>query len=135
MLRTFIDLLEREQTILVGQQSDELQAIADTKLQLADKISSLISQRKQYLPADNLNTEAWLRQHIPQGIAPWQQARQLAEQARQLNQTNGELIQIKLRYNQQALTALYSAAQSAAGLYGADGQTNIPAASRPLGSV
>jgi flagella synthesis protein FlgN len=52
-----------------------------------------------------------------------------------LNQTNGELIQIKLRYNQQALGVLYGAVQSAAGLYGADGQPNLPSGSRTLGSV
>jgi flagella synthesis protein FlgN len=77
----------------------------------------------------------WLQQNAPQALPLWQEARQLATHVHRLNQTNGELIQIKLRYNQQALGVLYGAAQSAAGLYGADGQPNLPSGSRTLGSV
>jgi flagellar biosynthesis/type III secretory pathway chaperone len=52
-----------------------------------------------------------------------------------MNHTNGELIQIKMRYNTQALAVLVGATQHAAGLYGPDGQTNLPSTGRTLGSV
>ena len=52
-----------------------------------------------------------------------------------LNRINGALIQTKLRNNQQALTILLNVANSAQGLYGADGQTHISSSRRILGSV
>jgi flagellar biosynthesis protein FlgN len=134
-LCAFVDLLENEQRILLGQHSDELLPLAETKIQYANKIKSLSTARLGYLPPDIRNMEEWLKQNIPQALPAWKDTRQLASHVYRLNQTNGELIQIKLRYNQQALNVLFGAAQSAAGLYGADGQTNQPTASRTLGSV
>ena len=134
-LRAFVVLLEDEQRTLLGQHTEELLPLAEAKIQLASKIGSLSSARRRYLPQDARNTEEWIKQHVPQGLPKWHEARQLAVHVQRLNQTNGELIQIKLRYNQQALGVLYGAAQSAAGLYGADGQPNQPSASRTLGSV
>ena len=134
-LRAFVALLEDEQRILVGQNSEDLLPLAEAKMQLANKVADLSGARRKALPQGTRDTAEWLRQNAPQGLPKWQEVRQLAENAHRLNQTNGELIQIKLRYNQQALGALYGAAQSAAGLYGANGQPNLPTASRTLGSV
>jgi flagella synthesis protein FlgN len=134
-LSAFVVLLEDEQNALLGQPSETLLQLAEAKTQLADKITALAEARKRFLPEATRDTVEWLKKNAPQGLPKWQEARQLAAQAHQINKTNGELIQIKLRYNQQALNALYGAAQSAAGLYGADGQTNPHNASRKLGSV
>lgn len=134
-LRAFVVLLEDEQRTLLGQHAEELLPLAETKIQLANKISTLSTARRRYLPEGARETEEWIKKHVPQGLQIWHEARQLAVHVQRLNQTNGELIQIKLRYNQQALGVLYSAAQSAAGLYGADGQPNQPSTSRTLGSV
>ena len=134
-MRAFVVLLEDEQRILLGQHTEELLPLAETKINLASKIASLSAARRRYLPEDTRKTEEWIKQHVPQGLPKWHEARQLAAHVQRLNQTNGELIQIKLRYNQQALGVLYGAAQSAAGLYGADGQPNLPSGSRTLGSV
>jgi flagella synthesis protein FlgN len=134
-LRAFVVLLDDEQRILLGQNTEELLPLAETKISLASKIASLSAARRLYLPQDTRKTEEWIKQHVPQGLPKWHEARQLAAHVQRLNQTNGELIQIKLRYNQQALGVLYGAAQSAAGLYGADGQPHLPSGSRTLGSV
>ncbi|MBI5007604.1 MAG: flagellar protein FlgN [Nitrosomonadales bacterium] len=134
-LGAFVVLLEDEQRILLGQHSEALMQLAEAKIQLANKITTLSETRKHFLPEGTRDIVEWLRTNAPQGLPKWHEARQLAAKAQRLNQTNGELIQIKLRYNQQALGVLYSAAQSAAGLYGANGQTSLPSASRPLGSV
>ena len=58
----------------------------------------------------------------------------LAAHASQLNRFNGELIQVRLRYNQQALHALIGASQQAAGLYGPNGQPSLVGSGRALGS-
>jgi len=134
-LRAFVVLLENEQRTLLGQHTEELLPLAEAKIQLANNIATLSETRRRYLPENPRDVEEWIKKHSPQALPVWQEARQLATHVYRLNQTNGELIQIKLRYNQQALGVLYSAAQSAAGLYGADGQPNQPSASRTLGSV
>jgi len=77
---------------------------------------------------------AWLKIHSPDGLSIWQGILDLAERARQLNNTNGELIQMKLRHNQQILTVLSNAVNQA-NLYGPDGQTSFsPGSGRSLGS-
>jgi flagella synthesis protein FlgN len=134
-LRAFVVLLEDEQRILLSQNSEELLSLAEAKIQLANKIAALSEARQRFLPEITRDMLEWLKRNAPQGLPIWHEARQLAANAHRLNQTNGELIQIKLRYNQQALGALYGAAQSVAGLYGADGQPNLPTSSRTLGSV
>ncbi len=53
----------------------------------------------------------------------------LASQARELNRVNGELIQIRMQYNAQALEALLGGNGSLA-LYGPDGQNAAPSARR-----
>jgi flagellar biosynthesis protein FlgN len=134
-LRAFVVLLEDEQRTLLGQHTEELLPIAEAKIQLADKVAALSAARQRHLPQGIRDMEQWLGKNAPQTLPIWLEARQLAAHVHRLNQTNGELIKIKLRYNQQALGVLYNAAQSAAGLYGADGQPNQPTSSRTLGSV
>lgn len=134
-LRAFVVLLEDEQRMLLGQNNESLLSLAETKIQLANKVGILSEARRKILPEGTRDTMEWIKRNAPQGLPIWHEARQLAANAHRLNQTNGELIQIKLRYNQQALGVLYGAAQNAAGLYGADGQPNLPASSRILGSV
>ena len=134
-LREFVVLLENEQRVLLGQHTEELLPLAEAKIQLTGKIAALSAARQRLLPEHTGNMAEWLKHNSPQSLPAWQQARQLVAQVQRLNQTNGEMIQIKLRYNQQALGVLYGAAQSTAGLYGADGQPNLPSGSRTLGSV
>jgi len=134
-LRAFVSLLEDEQRSLLSQHSDELLQIAETKTQLANKISRLSEAQRLSLPQEPKNIAHWLQHNLPQAFIPWQESLKLAENVQRLNKTNGELIQIKLRYNQQALGVLYGSAQSTAGLYGSNGKPNQFTASRALGSV
>jgi flagella synthesis protein FlgN len=132
-LRTFVVLLEQEQESLISTDTDALLALAEQKTKQSDKIQALARERRESLP-DSLSTEKWLQANSPEGLALWHAIRQLAEQAQRQNHLNGELIQLKMRYNQQALVALVGATQHAAGIYGADGQPSLPSSGRPLGS-
>ncbi len=132
-LRTFVVLLEQEQESLLSTDTDALLALAEQKTKQSDKIQALARERRESLP-DSLSTEKWLQANSPEGLALWHAIRQLAEQAQRQNHLNGELIQLKMRYNQQALVALVGATQHAAGIYGADGQPSLPSSGRPLGS-
>jgi flagella synthesis protein FlgN len=132
-LRAFVVLLEQEQNALLSTDTDALLPLAERKTKESDLIQTLSRARRESLP-DALTTEKWLQANSPVGIALWHDIRQLAEQAQRQNHVNGELIQLKMRYNQQALIALVGATQHAAGIYGRDGQPNLPTSGRNLGS-
>ncbi|WP_144111464.1 flagella synthesis protein FlgN [Paraburkholderia sp. BCC1886] len=55
----------------------------------------------------------------------WSLLQKAAERARRVNTSNGELIRVRMDYNQRALTALQVAVPRKAGFYGPDGR--IPA--------
>jgi flagellar biosynthesis protein FlgN len=52
----------------------------------------------------------------------WALLRKAAERARRFNTSNGELIRVRMDYNQRALTALQVAVPQKAGFYGPDGR-------------
>lgn len=132
-MRTFVALLEQEQKALLSTDTDALLSLAEQKTKQSDKIQALARERRASLP-DSLTTEKSLQAKSPPSLALWHEIRQLAEQAQRQNHINGELIQLKMRYNQQALVALVGATQHAAGIYGADGQPSLPSSGRTLGS-
>ncbi|MDD4912281.1 MAG: flagellar export chaperone FlgN [Sideroxydans sp.] len=132
-LRAFVTLLEQEQTLLLGTDTDSLLPLADIKTRESDRILALARLRRAALPS-GMNTENWLKQRAPESLSAWHEVQKLADHAQRLNHTNGELIQIKMRYNQQALVVLVGATQHAAGLYGPDGHANLPTSGRTLGS-
>lgn len=138
-LKAFVTLLETEQQALLGGNTEPLLKLADDKILATQELSKLASMRGEGLRARGGKIEfggmtAWLRANAANSLPIWHDILQLAEQAQQLNSTNGVLIQAKLRYNQQALMALQNAAHSASGLYGPDGQHNLPTSGRTLGS-
>lgn len=135
-MRAFVALLQKEQETLLNQDSEQLLVIAESKTQAANKLAEIANARRQYLKSNftRLDTLAWLLQFAPSSRPVWDEIRELAAQAHHLNQTNGEVIQLKLRSNQQALSTLLGATKSAAGLYGRDGQPSLPVSGRILGS-
>jgi flagella synthesis protein FlgN len=133
-LRAFVVLLEQEQQVLLGTDTEPLLALAESKTRSSERLITLAQERRKSIPGAD-STETWLKMHAPEGLASWQAFLELANHAQRMNHTNGELIQIKMRYNTQALAVLVGATQHAAGLYGPDGQTNLPSTGRTLGSV
>ena len=157
LLLKFFALLEREQRMLVENLTDPLLELSEQKSADAFALNELAATRRALFrkhlpqlggtptpgtppdahPSDNLGADAiraWLETHNPEGLAVWQEILALAERAQRLNQTNGELIQMKLRRNQQLLAVLSSAVNKA-NLYGPDGQTSFsPGSGRSLGS-
>lgn len=138
-LVNFIALLEREQGMLVENSTDRLPAVSEQKSIDALRLNKLGEARRSLLrnniPELSVDAiHAWLTVHGPQSLAVWQEIRALAERAQQINRTNGELIQMKLRHNQQLLTVLNSSVNKA-NIYGPDGQQNLSLGSgRSLGS-
>ncbi|OGS98781.1 MAG: hypothetical protein A3F73_10245 [Gallionellales bacterium RIFCSPLOWO2_12_FULL_59_22] len=138
-LQNFVALLEREQKMLMENLTDQLLDLSEQKSADALNLNKLADSRRALLQANipQLDAEAirsWLTMHNPRGLAVWQEILGLAKRAQQLNQANGELIQMKLRRNQQMLEVL-SKAVNKANVYGRDGQTSFsPGSGRSLGS-
>jgi len=138
-LLDFVALLEREQGMLVDNLNDQLLGLSEQKTTDALTLNNLAQARRallqEHIPqlgADSI--QVWLQKHCPEGLPVWQKILGMAKRSQQLNLANGELIQMKLRHNQQSLAVLSNAANKA-NLYGPDGQPNITAGSgRSLGN-
>jgi len=136
----FVVLLQQEQRLLTENETDQLLRLAEQKSSQAIKLNNLATHRRSLLertiPDLSVNAiQTWLTDNSPEGLALWQQIRVLAEQSQQINHINGELIQMKLRHNQQSLATLSQAVHKA-DLYGPDGQRSFaPGSGRSLGSV
>jgi flagella synthesis protein FlgN len=133
-LHAFVSILEKEQQALLDRDSDLLISLAELKSQSANQLTSLVQARRQLLNTNQADTTEWLKQFAPSALIIWNEIQELAKRAHHLNQVNGEVIQLKLRSNHQALSALLNAAKSASGLYGRDGQPNLAISGRILGS-
>lgn len=138
-LRNFVTLLEREQGMLVENRTDKLLELSGKKTTDALSLNELAEARRSLmeksLPQSGADAViAWLGTHSPEGLAIWQEILASAKRAQQLNRTNGELIQMKLRHNQQSLAVLSNAVNKA-NLYGPNGQPSFsPGSGRSLGS-
>jgi flagella synthesis protein FlgN len=138
----FIQVLQTEQDALVQGNIDPLIELARIKSEKVVILSRLAESRARFLGAQGYSQEhggmtKWLLQREggnPQIAELWQQLLTLAENAQQLNQINGSMIDTRLRNNQQALAILQEAANQSA-LYGPDGKTLALGLGRPLGKV
>lgn len=133
-VRRFIALLRQEQEALRLGNDETLLELVEQKTGIADELTRLATQRnatlgKAGLPPDRPGIEAWLTQKTAESpahdsrielAALWDELMTLVAEARDLNRLNGDLIQIRMRHNSQALAALLGASQPL-GLYGADG--------------
>jgi flagella synthesis protein FlgN len=140
--QAFIQVLQTEQDALVQGDVDPLLELAQIKSEKVVLLSQLAEKRTRFLSARGCAQEhggmaKWLQQRNednPQIAELWQQLLSLAENAQQLNQINGTMIDTRLRNNQQALAILQTAAKQSA-LYGPDGQTQSPGLGRPIDKV
>jgi flagella synthesis protein FlgN len=138
-VREFIELLHREQQLLIENQTDLLLPLSEQKSAQAIHLNQLAATRrdgllKQIPELSEANISNWLKANSPEELVIWHELRVLAEQSRDLNNTNGEVIQMKLRHIQQTLTALGGAVRHA-NLYGPDGQPSFSAGTgRSLGN-
>ena len=133
-------LLKTEQQALVDGNTEQLLTLAESKTRAVHELNKQANARQNDLHTHSAEIKAsgivaWLQAHAAGSLPIWQDIQQLVEQMQNLNQTNGTLIQTKLRYNQQSLGVLLNAANSTQGLYGANGQPNLQSSSRILGSV
>jgi flagella synthesis protein FlgN len=128
-VQQFVDLLKLEQNTLSSGKTDDLPAFAEQKSKLAINLNSLATQRNTSLAAqgfgvDRTGVESWCAKYPDEKTAKmaWTKILSLAFEARELNRLNGELIQMRMHYNAEALEALQGGRNSL-DLYGPDGQS------------
>jgi flagella synthesis protein FlgN len=139
---TFLDLLQAESAALLRGDVDALMDLASRKLGVVETLSELGRKRRRQLvddgfAADSMGMTEWLLVHAgndhPTLSRVWKDLQTTARAARDLNRSNGVLIESRLRFNQGALTALRAAMQQST-LYGPDGSPDFDGrTSRELG--
>jgi len=132
----FTSLLEDESTALSGRQSFEaLQAITDRKNEYAARLGGLSHRRDTLqeelgLPAGHEGTEAAVARH-PELAESWQTLLAHSAKAAAINERNGSLIDMHLRYTEEALETLRNVGAGAAGnLYTSQGRSGAAGALR-----
>jgi flagella synthesis protein FlgN len=125
----FVGLLKQEQENLANGDVDALAPIIQRKNAIAIELTAFAKQRNASLAANGLGADragidAWCERHPTDTRTRenWSRILTLANEARELNRVNGELIKIRMQHNAQALDALLGASQSL-NLYGPDGQS------------
>ena len=137
-LRGFVDLLAREEALLLEGQTDALLALAEEKTTRYRKLQRINDDRSHLLaqlglkPSDE--TIRSLCGNAANATAHWDTVLELAREAQARNARNGVLITERMQHNQAALTTLLSAADQPQ-LYGADGQSRPTGSGRRLGSA
>ena len=140
-LQHFIAILEEEQKLLIGGDADAVLPLIDKKTGLIAELGNAGQQREAALREIGVEIrkeamEAWFAKAPPVLQQRWQQLLELAQTANRLNNTNGQLINTRLQYNQQALSILINAGDSVRDdTYGPDGHKSTGSGSRPLGSA
>jgi flagella synthesis protein FlgN len=133
----FHQLLLQEQGALIKGDTDQLLRLASQKSELIEKLAGLGAQRHGLITtAGGTNNASGITAYLDAIKAQastrerWGKLLDLAREVDQLNSSNGILIDTRLRHNQQALSALHSAANPAASLYGPDGQISAATSGR-----
>lgn len=125
----FVELLKLERDALLNGDLDQLNALVSQKSDAAAELQGYSETKNALLSSRGLGTdrsgvEAWLEAHASnqQAKKTWSHLLSLAEEARELNRVNGELINLRIQYNSQALETLLGGSGQPK-LYGPDGQS------------
>lgn len=141
-LGAFVSLLREEQEILVRGDAERLALIAPEKAAKINLLTELGEQRNRYLSSQNLTRNAegmttWLKRNPSLAASArkiWEQLLACAETAREINQSNGLLIESSLQQNRLRLGIL-QVANASEGVYRPDGQLRSLRHARSLSQV
>lgn len=128
LLSDYIGQLKLEQDALKRAEATALPEISERKVKLVERLNELEYTRSQLLSSPNgENMRAamtrWLAKNPSDKAAAvnWEKVIDLARQAKQLHDLNGQLIKLHLQQTGELLAALTRQSQQSA-LYGSDGQ-------------
>ncbi|MFC6521284.1 flagella synthesis protein FlgN [Undibacterium arcticum] len=128
-------ILEQEQAHLIQADIDGLNSLVDEKNRIVARMTALTNARHQSLAAagyaaSDAGMQSWL-DHKGDHSDHWKTLLSLAKSAKEINRTNGLLINKHMTRNQQALNVLQGTAPSS-NFYGPNGQATSQASTRRL---
>lgn len=136
-LEQLIAALQDEQTLLKEGRADDLAPVVERKNRQLETLSRFGRRRNELLAAgghaaDRAGVAAWGQAAGQLGLATAFLA--LADEARELNRLNGQLIALRLQAAQTALAAL-APGRTSLGLYGPSGKTSFSSGYRLIDSA
>ena len=138
LFRAFVELLDREQVMLINGETDALIALTRDKTELYHGLQRHADNRAQLLGRAGLgNSDEAVRavfQGLPETLGRWDELLSLAADAQARNAINGKLITERMQHNQAALSVLLAAADQPQ-LYDAGGHARLAGRGRHLGSA
>lgn len=138
LLRGFVSLLEREESLLIDGDADGLLVLSKEKSERYHQLQRLHEDRGLLLARlGKPNTAAAVRDvcaPLPDTLKRWDEVLRLAADAQQRNGVNGKLITERMQNNQAALAVLLDAARRPQ-FYDAAGMTHTFGGGRHLGSA
>jgi flagellar biosynthesis/type III secretory pathway chaperone len=138
LIQQLNDVLTQEQAHLLADDIESLQLNTQTKSQLVSKLTMANQKRLNSLTAYNLpkqetSMSIWLEKFADGKLKSlWQQLLDNTNKAKELNQTNGLLLNRLSARTQNALAVLHGQSPASASLYGRDGQNSTSTASRTI---
>lgn len=130
-----VNIIKEEQNYLIDADIANLQRLTIKKSEIIRKIAELSNIRHNTLVSigyepRNINMQEWLDSIIDSNVhAIWTEILLLAKTAKELNNTNGLLINKHLTLNKNTLNVLQGTL-SGEGIYGPDGQSKLHASTR-----
>lgn len=131
-----LTLLRQEQASLVQADINSVTDLLNEKSLLVAQATDLAVARHQALAsagheASEAGMQAWIATQAPQSdaVQTWHSLLELAREAKEINRTNGLLINQQLSRNEAALNVLRGG-ESSANTYGPNGQTSTRPVSR-----
>lgn len=131
-----IEILKQEQSYLIKADIEGLTALTEEKTKLVTRMSQLANARYTALsaagfPPKEEGMRDWLKGTTSAANQAWNELLALAKTAKELNRTNGLLINKHMARNQTALNILYGNAPGGS-FYGPDGQSTARSGTRNL---
>jgi flagella synthesis protein FlgN len=133
-----LQVLEQEQVYLVNADVEGLSRLTGEKANIVARMTDLAKRRHRALAAagftaDESGMPDWLNSPAATAGAnqSWNQLLTIAQQAKEMNRTNGIMINQQIARNQSALNILQGAPQGGA-IYGPNGQSSSQSGSRRL---
>ncbi|HZW11849.1 MAG TPA: flagellar protein FlgN [Noviherbaspirillum sp.] len=133
-----LQLLQQEQEHLINADLEALTRVTEEKAKIVAHMTELAQKRHRALGASGFEAgeagmQAWLnsRAASPAAEKSWKDLLAVAQQAKELNRTNGLLIGQHMARNQNALNVLQGAPDGGA-MYGPNGQSTSQSSSRRL---
>ncbi|MCL2590819.1 MAG: flagellar protein FlgN [Betaproteobacteria bacterium] len=137
-LKKFLDLLEREETVLISGDMDGMLLVTKEKNDRYRQLQHLHDDRSMLVARfGHGNGDAAIRRlcaKLPKALARWDEILSLAGRAKEHNHVNGQLIAKHMQHNQAALSVLLTAADHPQ-LYDAGGYSRPSGGGRMLGSA